>query len=134
MSCSPSQDGGDGVGGGGGLGGEEVGEGASRGIGGGGVVPVDQRQVALGGGEQGQRGDGQAGIGDDARQQRLGVPHHPGDGGALEEVRVVLEAPDDAFRPVIELDGEIELRRADIDVQLAHRPRHIERRERRLEA
>ena len=109
---------GDGVGGAGGLLGEELVDAAVARVVGGGGVPLDEDAVALGVGEQRQRGEGLARVGGDGLQEHLEVTGHALDAVRVEEVRVVLEGGAEPLIRAVHEENEVALRRAG-----AHLPR-----------
>src|SRR5262249_22830857 len=102
---------GDGVGGAGDLRGEERGQRGRRRGGSRGGGPLLQQEGALGGREEGQGADGLRGRGRCAFQQRPQVAHQAGDGGLLEDVRVVLHTPDELVPLLGQREGQVELGR-----------------------
>src|SRR5207302_9701582 len=75
------------------LGLEQLGEGRRRHVEGG-VVPLHQHLVALVPGQDVDASEGAGGVGGDAGEQHLQVPHHALDGGGVEQVGVVLVRTD----------------------------------------
>ncbi len=85
--------------------------------GGGGLTPRMDQQVPLLRGEDGHGGERPVRRREDAFEQHPQVAHHPRRRRGLEQVRAVLELTHQPVAPVEDGQGEVELRRALLDVQ-----------------
>jgi hypothetical protein len=90
---------------------ELVNTGRERREGRGGVVPLDEALLALRVGEQGDGRQGERGMVDPGAQEVFEMADQPPYGRGVEEVAVVFDRAADPFRPLAELEREIELRR-----------------------
>jgi hypothetical protein len=79
------------------------------GHGGSGLVEVKEEEAALGLGEEGEGGDGPAGVGGDAREQDLEMVEEALDSGVVEEVGVELQGAGEARAGLGHEEGEVEL-------------------------
>ncbi len=86
------------------------------------------------GGEEGELGEGQIGVGDGGGEQELPVAEPALDGLGLEELGAVLPATDEAVGAVVDLDVEVKLRRLRLDVHLGNVPSGGQPRQRWLQA
>ena len=85
------------------------------------TVPLHEHLLALGGGEQGQRGQAELGVGDGRLQQHLQVLQQPGHGARVVQVRAVVAHARQALLGLVDGEREIELRRARVALRAPER-------------